>query len=818
MRATRQWACLAGIVACQLLGCARSSAPAASPPVIRLVDLFDAKHVSGAVPPSSGAVRAEWRFGIAGPTSAEKGIAATRGWEAAVGVSGLAVRDGLLVGRSTDAVPLLRVERTTGLDSADTLHAIEVRLRVSGGTNVSVQTSAAASVDVKQMVEGVGRNPWPMSSPLQESKELQTYTFTPVQPLPASRIRHLLVRPTDVAGVDFAIESIRLILRAEHLATIPSGLGWQGLREVYRETLVARAPEILRFDVQLPERPWFDLVVGTVEERPITFRVSARRGDESESATDSLQVDYTVTTPYRWDIHPVDLSSLGRGLTTIELSLLSDTPGTLGFWGTPVIRSRGATALTSSAGAGASLGDAPQGVILIHADTLRRDHLEAYGYSRKTAPTIARMAAEGVLFKNAIAQAAWTKASTPSIMTSLYPSTVGVQHVNDRVPSSALTLAEAYRAAGYATFSTSSVSFTGQHSNLHQGFEELHENGSLGPPNTPFRIKTAREFVDRTLNWVSRHRDVPFFAFLHLMDPHSPYEPYPPYNGMWANPSRKEEHQRQVREVTKIIADPALRSRGLPARNEVIKAGFDPDAYIQQEIDWYDGSIRGMDAELGRLFERLKEMGIDQRTLVLLYSDHGEEFHDHGGMFHEHSVYGEMTNVPLIARWPGRVPAGRSVDENVQLIDIMPTLLDLSRLEAPKGLQGQSLLPFLRTESAGAAWKPRPAISEAESITPTPEPGRAFSMRAIVDGQWKLIHKRIRAAGAPEYELYDQVKDPLNKQDLAPQNPDVVARLAKALDGWRHMAQASRLKPDAETAKGLSAEELQRLRSLGYVR
>jgi arylsulfatase A-like enzyme len=560
----------------------------------------------------------------------------------------------------------------------------------------------------------------------------------------------------------------------------------------------------------------FDLAVGTVEERPITFRVSARRAGASGGAA-ALQVDYTVTTPYRWDIHPVDLSDLGGSSATIELSLISDTPGSLGFWGAPVIRSRGTPAAMSAAGVSAGLGDAPQGVILIHADTVRRDHLEAYGYSRKTAPAIARMAEEGVLFKNAIAQAAWTKASTPSIMTSLYPSTVGVQHVNDRVPSSATTLAEAFRAAGYATFSVSSVSFTGQHSNLHQGFEELHENGSLGPPNTPFRIKTAREYVDRTIDWIARHRDVPFFTFLHAMDAHSPYEPYRPYDAMWADPSRKEEHVRQVREVSKIIADPALRSRGLPSRAEVIKAGFDADAYIQQEIDWYDGSIRGMDAELARLFERLKAWGLDERTLVVLYSDHGDEFHEHGGMFHEHSVYGELTNVPLIVRWPGRVPR-RSVDENVQLIDIMPTLIDLSRLDAPKLMQGQSLLPFLRADSSGASWKPRPAISEAESITPNPDPARAFSMRAIVEGQWKLIHKSIRAEGEAEFELYDQLKDPLNKHDLASQKPEVVARLKKALDGWREMARAARLKPDAETTKGLSAEELQRLRSLGYVR
>ncbi len=807
-----RFSCALLLVICQSVACGQASDSVSATMPIRLVDAFNAKLVTGGGAPVAVPVKFEWRFSA---TPAATGpLAPTHGWEAGVGVSGLAIKDGLLMGRTTDPVPILRVERTSGLDSADQVHSIEVRMRASDGANVSVQTNANANVDFKQVVEGVRRNPWPMSSPLQSGNTLQTYTFVPLQTVAASRVRHLMIRPTDVAGADFAIESVRLILRAEHLASVPSGIGWQGLGEVYRETLVARSPETLRFDVQLPDRPWLDLAVGTVAEHPVTFRVAARRA-ESSAAPDAA-VDLTVTTAHRWQTFPqVDLSSLAGQRVTLELALVAETPATLGFWGAPVVRSHEAAPRVAEH---PGLGAPPRGVILIQTDTLRRDHLEAYGYARKTAPTIARLAREGVLFGNAISQAAWTKASTPSVMTSLYPSTGGVQRMNDRMPSSATTLAEAYRAAGYATLSLAANAFVGQFTNLHQGFEELHENGSLGPPNTPFRMKTAREYVDRATDWLARHRDGPFFVYLHMMDPHSPYEPYPPYNALWADPSKKEEHQRQVRELTKIITDPSLRSLGLPKREDVIKGGFDPAAFIQHEIDWYDGSIRAMDAEIGRLIERLAMLGLDQNALVVLFSDHGEEFHDHGGMFHEHSVYGELTNVPLIAWWRGGLPAGRSVGENVQLIDIMPTLLDVSRLQRVDGLQGQSLLPLLTGNSTGGEWKPRPAISEAESIIPNPGPARTFSSRAIIDGQWKLIYNRHRREGQPEYELYDQLKDPINKHDVAAENPAIVSRLSKALEGWGQMSLAARLKPDAETTKGLSAEELQRLRSLGYVR
>ena len=175
-------------------------------------------------------------------------------------------------------------------------------------------------------------------------------------------------------------------------------------------------------------------------------------------------------------------------------------------------------------------------------------------------------------------------------------------------------MAEAYKAAGYATLSMSSVAFTGQNTNLHQGFEELHENGSLPTAGTPLSSKSAREYVDRLVTWVDRHREVPFFVYLQVFDPHSPFEPYGPYNTKCGDPARTEQHRKEKAVVTKLIEDPFMRGRGLPTRNEVIKAGFDPDIYVKQEADWYDGSIRGMDVEMGRLFEQLRRLGLDEKN------------------------------------------------------------------------------------------------------------------------------------------------------------------------------------------------------------
>jgi arylsulfatase A-like enzyme len=447
-------------------------------------------------------------------------------------------------------------------------------------------------------------------------------------------------------------------------------------------------------------------------------------------------------------------------------------------------------------------------------DTLRRDHLPMYGYARPTSPTLARLAAEGTLFEDCVAQATWTKASGPSILTGLYPSTHGVQSFNDLLPSSATTIAEVYRQAGYATLGLETIQFVGKFSNQHQGFEELHEQGSF-PERQAGSTKAARTEIDRLLPWLAAHRDVPFFVLLHVVDPHSPHRPYPPYDSMFGDPRLRQEHDQELEKARPFIRNANMRRFGMPSRDEIVAAGVDPERYIAFEKDMYDGSIRGMDAEIGRLRERLGELGLDRRTLMAFLADHGEEFFEHGRSFHNQGIYGELTNVPLFFWWPGGVPAGRRAAETVQLIDVMPTLLDLSGLAAPKGIQGASLVPWMRGDGPHEGW-PRPAITEASG---RPDPGVAVTEEsyALSLGGWKLAHHVVRAPERPEFQLFDRRKDPLDTTDVAAQHGDVVTRLSRELEAWQRMAVRARLKPDSELAATVSGEELERLRALGYV-
>jgi hypothetical protein len=301
------------------------------------------------------------------------------------------------------------------------------------------------------------------------------------------------------------------------------------LADIYHETIVSRSPEIFSVEVDVPRNAWLDLNLGTVSEGAVTFHVAVGEGDAQETL-----LTQTLTRPHRWQPAPVDLAS-HAGRQKLIFSLDVDEQRVVGFWGSPTIRTHNTMPATTRT-AGEALGGItpPQGVILILDDTLRKDHLSAYGYERRTSPNIDSLAGQGTLFLDNVSQATWTKVSTPAIMTSLYPTSHRVAEVFDRLSSQANTLAESYRAAGFATVAYSSVMFTGRYTNMHQGFEELYEASSVEDP--AHVAKTAQEYVDRASDWIDRHQDAPFFMFLHVFDLHDPFEPRSPYDAVWADP------------------------------------------------------------------------------------------------------------------------------------------------------------------------------------------------------------------------------------------------------------------------------------------
>ena len=818
------------------------------PVSIRLVDMFEAATVEGSVA-IDPVDPTEWRFDgdgtIALPDPAEdnedaeddeeepEDRSATFGWAALNDIEGFDVVDGRLVG-TTGELPLLHAVRPDDLlDENDLLHAVEITMQVSAGTAVGVTFNGGRRLNEERVLRSIRNAPEPpLHAELEPGDEFHEYRLeNPGRSFSVGGLRNILVQPTDAADATFAIESVRLIMRKEHLRSIASGPGWQGLDEIYRETIVSRAPERVALDLTLPTNPWLELAVGTVEDHPVTFNVAIDAG-----AGDTPLWRRTVTLPRRWETQRIELAEYAGQQVTLALSLEGDEDGLVGFWGTPVVRSSGARVPPvddARSEARAALADGgsttPQGVIVFLGATLRSAHLDAWGHGRKTAPTLTALAAEGVRFADAISPATWTKVAVPSLLSSVYPASHGIVGMADRLSSSATTMAEAFRGAGYATFATSSVSFTGKLSNVHQGVEVLHErasidNGSLGHSSA----KTARTYVDRFLTWLDDHHDVPFFAFIHVFDPHDPFEPYPPYDLMWASPTGKEEHEARLEQVGESLGDDRRVGDGnrfgperFPNREELEAAGVDPDVYAAHQLDWYDGSIRGMDAEIARLMEGLEQRGVAGDTLLAFVSDHGEEFLDHGWGWHGNTVYGEAINVPLMLRWPGVLPAGVVVDATVESLSLMTTLLELSGIPVPETAQGQSLLPMVVSPNDPTAlgWVERPAFSERKRIASRRERADydVDQYSVVLDG-WKLVRNVDPPEGMPEFELYDHADDPLDHNDVTADHPDVVERLTAELVGRLRYVEARKLPTDEDVSEGLSPAELRRLRSLGYIR
>lgn len=435
----------------------------------------------------------------------------------------------------------------------------------------------------------------------------------------------------------------------------------------------------------------------------------------------------------------------------------------------------------------ASVKREPLNVVMVSLDTLRANHLGCYGYDRPTSPSIDRLASQGVLFEQAIAQSSWTLPSHMSLLTGLYPSTHGAVGDRKALPQAVETLQMLFQEAGYRTEGVVSSPYVGSAFRFHKGFDDFLMPPKPIPDNSK---RITAEAIER-LQRLSEGKQ-PFFLFLHYLASHTPYDPPPPFDTMF-DP-----------DYTGTIngSGPTI-YRYMPSSNPL------PERDLQHIIALYDGEIAHVDTFMDVLCRELVKLKLDQNTLFILLSDHGEEFKDHGSMDHGRSLYEEVIRVPLILVCPGTLPAGRRFEQPVQLIDIMPTLCDLLGLRKPDSLQGESFLPLLKGGLLARAkyHAPRYIFSEV-----TKEKSRPSTLRCIrgVDGK-KLI---LTSEPSKRVEVYDLTQDALEKKDLSNQQPGLVKVLNEELADWQ--LTAIKAAQQGETVR-LSAEQTSILKDLGYL-
>ena len=436
-------------------------------------------------------------------------------------------------------------------------------------------------------------------------------------------------------------------------------------------------------------------------------------------------------------------------------------------------------------------------LLLISVDTTRQDALGCYGSTRGGTPNIDALAAGGVRFENAIAQAPHTHPSMASLLTSRYPIEHGAVNGAPVLSRRNEVLAEHLARAGYRTAGFLDSPWLRPDFGFQRGYEDFNENTHTGEIQA----------------WLKSHKHERFFLHLHYLEAHGPYlarAPWidrfsPGYTGPW---ERVDGHFLERAEI--------------PGR-----ADLDAET-LERFRALYESGIAAMDQKIGAVLDTLAELGLENDTLVILVADHGEEFLEHGSLNHSHTVYDELIRVPLIARLPGALPAGVRVSEQVELIDVVPTALELLRCSALAGARGRSLLGLL-DGSRPAGSDSRVSFSQRHDLF-----GRhAISARSK---QWKLHVLACPTGPHPlndwdcepasaraflwrnDFRLFDLSQDPGETRDVAGLHPEVVAELTQSLRDWRKQHDAGiplGMGAGADLPQ-VSEEVMERLRQLGY--
>ncbi len=584
-------------------------------------------------------------------------------------------------------------------------------------------------------------------------------------------------------GVDGAARlEIHAVRAVPPLLVAPVGTRMHKVGDSARQTLFAHCPTALEYTLRVPPRGFFSagLCVAS-NSQPVTFRVDVRRGDSMTAA-----LTRTVDAAGKWTDVEADLSAFAGQDATITLSASCDTAGQVALWGDPAVLERRAPGERT-----------PPNILYYVVDALRADHLDAYGYPRKTAPELTAYAGNGVRFDWCLSQATWTTTSVPSCHAGVGPSVHKIDLLlGDSVPSSLVTFPELLRDAGYTTGAVS-------------------EN-DLVPPETGPRcsygtvacktVSVGATTTERATRFLEANRDRPFLLYVHTMEcnavpgsAETRYEAPAPFHGMFS-------------------------------------AGTAPSL-----MDDYDDCIAHADRNFGDVLKKLSELGLADNTLVIFSADHGEAFREHDNLKeHGGAPYAELIRVPLVVSWPGVLPAGKVFDETVCLLDMAPTLLDYAGVPVPAQFQGGSLRgliegtgagPFQErtvfSQGRGSSW-PRVCDLVVCSTLASLMPVNPKLARGLQDGYFDEVFSAVKAPWAlicqypngPK-RLYNLAVDPAEAEDVAVQHPQIVNAMKVQIDAHRiHEAELSAQlgKSTAEKRDAFDNAQKEELQSLGYLR
>jgi len=604
--------------------------------------------------------------------------------------------------------------------------------------------------------------------------------------------------------------SVSVIPKEANYAAAAVGAREEVRNNVYRRSLYTHAPGSIEYRVRVPEAGRLDLALGVLrEDNPVTFRVSAGlEGAEPEALFEETYSDKTS-----WAQRSVDLAELSGQTVTLALEADADVPGTVALWGAPVVT-------------GAAVPEKPN-VIFYVIDGAGADYMSVYGYNRRTTPNIERLAAQGAVFERAYSNSSWTKPSTASFMTSLQHSVLGgYKNWNDPVPEEALTMAEHFGRADYLTGVFVANPNAGTLSNLQRGVDVMREGWEefayFGPE--PHK-ESSRYLHEAYWRWREAYPGAPYWVHFQTTDVHEDFPAITPFSGLYVGPEQLK---------TWRAWNDSLRAGG---GHWIYGEAFDSTGISRVEFftlhqGLYDETMAHNDYQLGKLVQRLKEIGQWENTLLIIAADHSTRAAmDDMGIAIEDSLpprwsqpilRASISRVPLIFVWPGHIEGGQRIAQPVSMIDVLPTVLDLAGLPLPEVMMGQSLAPLMM---GGSDWEPRPVILDQFQWDQEDEVYRGLI--EVVDGRWGASLEINPEEPEDEEEaqwqrpmpllLYDLWNDPMALNVANEEWPELVEHYTEFLEGqWAaHQALAQRFTREGDVV--LTPEQLRTLRALGYI-
>ena len=438
-----------------------------------------------------------------------------------------------------------------------------------------------------------------------------------------------------------------------------------------------------------------------------------------------------------------------------------------------------------------SIEDKPN-IILVIADALRWDHLGYYGNSRNTSPNIDRIAREGIIFNRAYAQGNWTLASTVTLFTSLYPTSHNVFSKKRVIAKESKTLIENLKVAGYRTAGFSKNHFFWGNFGFHRGFDCFYfgQNNficKLWPSVISAILRrlfmpTDENLTRQALSWIKSNKSHRFFIYLHYMATHVPYRIPKAYEEIYV----KEQ---------------------IPDRVDFPHKRYHPNVKInpgqkKNLIDRYDGAIRFVDDQIGKLLDILQSLDLKEDTLLIITGDHGEAFGEHDDWTHGHTLYQETIRIPLIVWYPKMGCNQMRSNELAGLIDIKPTILNIVGIRQSEIYQGENLISQITKEDGLYQQK-----GSREEIFSEGKRG----LRCIITStNWKLISNKAKG----KIELYNLEQDPEEKHNVFNLYPEIAKNLQGRLASKFEEFEKQALRPGKAS---ISAQTMRELKSLGYI-